>query len=100
MKSARIENHTPEADRHEWARIAAEEAAEERYEQLCDEVREERDWLSLIGDYLISEGADKYLAQAALEEGELRSTAMSTLVSQAIDLEAKKRVKAEGHNFY
>ena len=90
--------HVPEADRLEAARIAAEEAAEERYEEVYDEVREEGDWLTRLGDYALADSENKAEIQAALEDGELRSGSLWSVISKAIRLESEKRTRAEGHN--
>ena len=86
-----------EADRIEAERIEAEEAAEERYQEISQDVREEGDWLTLLGDYALAHPVHKDLIQASLQEGELRSTAIAKVISKAIAMEAEKRVRAEGH---
>ena len=87
-----------EADRIEAARIAAEEAAEERYQEIEQDVREEGDWLALLGDYALAHPVNKGAIQSALQEGELRSSALWAVISKAIAMEAEKRTRAEGHN--
>ena len=96
-KAAQGNNHTPEADRLEAQRIAAEEAAEERYQEILQDVREEGDWLTLLGDYALAHPAHNDIIQSALQEGELRSSSLWAVIDKAIALETEKRVRAEGH---
>ena len=96
-QTAKGNHHTPEADRLEAARIAAEEAAEERYEEISQDVREEGEWLTLLGDYALAHPVNKDVIQSALQEAELRSTSLWAVMDKAIAMEAEKRVRAEGH---
>ena len=88
--------HVPEADRLESQRIAAEEAAEERYQEILQDVREDGDWLTLLGDYALANPSHKDVIQSALQEGELRSTSLWAVIDKAIALETEKRVRIEG----
>ena len=96
-QTAKGNQHVPEADRLEARRIAAEEAAEERYEQVVADVREEGEWLTLLGDYALAHPVNKDVIQSALQEAELRSTSLWAVIDKAIALETEKRVRAEGH---